>query len=82
MREDLRQAKDAVMRLNAKGEKEYYIDKCDLTSLQAEILKRKFSKHQSLVQISMEMHLSKECIQHHYRNAMLILHDILQRCGK
>ncbi len=82
MKEDLRQATDAVMRLNAKGEKEFYIDKCDLTPVQAEILKRRHNKKQTLVQISMEMHLSKECVQKHYRIGMLTLYSILKRCGR
>lgn len=82
MKEDLRQATDAVARLNAKGEKEFYIDKCDLTPMQAEILKRRHGQKQSLIQISMDMHLSKECVQKHYRTGMLILKDILDRCGR
>lgn len=80
MKEDLRQATDAVIRLNVKGEKEYYIDKCDLTPLDAEILKRKLCKRQSVTQIALEMHISRESVQSHYRNAMLVLHDILRRC--
>lgn len=80
MKEDLRNARDAVIRLNAKGEKEFYIDKCDLSPLDAEILKRKLCKRQSVTQISMELHISRESVQAHYRNAMLVLHDILRRC--
>lgn len=79
MKEDLRQATDAVIRLNEKGEKELYIDRCDLTRVDAEILRRRWVDKQSMVQISMEMHLSRECVQEHYRRAMLVLHEIIKR---
>lgn len=79
MKDDLRQAKEAVLRLNAKGEKEYYIDKCDLSSTQVEILKRRYVQRQTVTQISMEMHLSRECVEKQYRNAMMILYDIIKR---
>lgn len=79
MKDDLRLAKNAVMQLNEKGEKEYYIDKCDLSDTQREILLRRYVKRQSVVQISMEMHLSRECVERQYRVAMLILYDIIRR---
>ena len=79
MKDDLRLAKNAVMQLNEKGEKEYYIDKCDLSDTQREILLRRYVKRQSVVQISMEMHLSRECVERQYRAAMLILYDIIRR---
>lgn len=79
MKDDLRLAKNAVMQLNEKGEKEYYIDKCDLSDTQREILLRRYVKRQSVVQISMEMHLSRECVERQYRAAMLILYDIVRR---
>lgn len=82
MKSDLRQATDAVLGLTASGEKAWYIDHCDLTTLDAEILKRKWVQKQSVVQISMEMHLSRECVQEHYRKSMLILHDIIRRMRK
>lgn len=79
MKDDLRLAKNAVLQLNEKGEKEYYIDKCDLSDTQREILLRRYVKRQSVVQISMEMHLSRECVERQYRTAMLILYDIIRR---
>lgn len=80
MKEDLRRATDAVVRLNAKGEKEFYIDKCDLSPLDAEILKRRLCKRQSVTEISLDLHISRESVQSHYRDSMLVLHDILKRC--
>ena len=79
MKDDLRLAKNAVMQLNEKGEKEYYIDKCDLSDTQREILLRRYVKRQSVVQISMEMHLSRECVERQYRAAVLIMYDIIRR---
>ena len=82
MKDDLRLAKEAVLRLSAAGEKEFYIDKCDLTTVQREILIRRYAKKQTVTQISMEMHLSRECVEKQYRSGMLILWDILKRCGR
>lgn len=82
MKDDLRSAKEAVLRLSAKGEKEFYIEKCDLTAVQKEILVRRYAKKQTVTQISMEMHLSRECVEKQYRCGMLILWDILKRCGR
>jgi hypothetical protein len=82
MRDDLRQAKAAVARLTEKGEKEYYIDRCDLTAAQAEILRRRYTHRQTITQISMEMHLSRECVEKQFRAAVLILYDIISRCRR
>ena len=79
MTDEMWQAKTAVKSLKERGEKEIYIDKCDLSDQDIEILKRVWLKRQSRVKIAREMHMSKESVQLHYHDAMLVLCDIIRK---
>lgn len=79
MTDEMRQAKTAVKSLTERGEKEIFIDKCDLSEQDIEILKRVWLNRQSRVKIAREMHMSKESVQLHYREAMLVLCDTIRK---
>lgn len=73
MKDDLRQAKAAVLSLYVRGDKEEYIDKLDLTPEDAEILKRIWLKKQSRVAVAAAMNMDEKTVYRHYRKAMLML---------
>lgn len=73
MKDDLRQAKGAVISLYVRGVKEEYIDKCDLSTEDVEILKRIWVKGQSRVAVARAMNMDEKTVYRHYRKAMLIL---------
>lgn len=79
MKDDLRLAKITVKQLCERGEKEYYIDKCDLEPRDLDILKRRVLKKQSLIEVSEALHISPEAVQNHYRAAMLVLCAIIRK---
>ena len=73
MKDDLRQAKDAVLSLYVRGDKEEYIDRCDLSPEDVEILKRIWVKGQSRVAVAREMNMDEKTVYRHYRKSMLVL---------
>lgn len=73
MKDDLRQAKDAVIALCIVGQKEDQINRCDLSREDAEILKRIWLKGQSRVQVAKAMNMDPKTVYRHYRKAMLVL---------
>lgn len=73
MKDDLRHATDAVLRLYGRGEKEDCIDRCDLSPEDAEILVRRLVKRQTRVEVAMAMHMDVRTVDRHYRKAVLIL---------
>lgn len=79
MTDDLRKAIDTVKKRDVIGEKEIYIDRCDLDPRDIEILKRVWVKKQSRVKIAHEMHMSESSLFEHYRNAMLTLRRVILR---
>ena len=79
MKDDLRQAKEAVLSLYVRGDKEEYIDMCDLAPEDAEILKRIWVKGQSRVAVARAMSMDEKTVYRHYRRAMLILACVIAR---
>lgn len=79
MKDDLRQAKEAVLSLYVRGDKEEYIDKLDLTPEDAEILKRIWLKGQSRVAVARAMNMDEKTVYRHYRKAMLMLACVIAR---
>lgn len=79
MKDDLRQAKAAVLSLYVRGDKEEYIDKLDLTPEDAEILKRIWLKKQSRVAVAAAMNMDEKTVYRHYRKAMLMLACVISR---
>lgn len=77
MKEDLRRATDAVEALRIAGEKEKYIELCDLDPQDVEILKRVWVYRQSRVKIAMEMNMSERSVHEHYREAMIVLYHVI-----
>ena len=73
MKDDLRQAKDAVIALCIVGQKEDQINRCDLSREDAEILVRRLVKRQTRVEVAMAMHMDVRTVDRHYRKAVLIL---------
>ena len=79
MKNDLKNAKVAIAKLYERGEKERYIDKCDLEPREIEILKRALIGRESRIQIASNMHMSPESVQEHYRRAIRVLHKIIEK---
>lgn len=79
MKDDLRQAKEAVLSLYVRGDKEEYIDKLDLTPEDAEILKRIWLKGQSRVAVARAMNMDEKTVYRHYRKAMLMLACVIAK---
>ena len=79
MTDDLRKAIDTVKKRDVIGEKEIYIDRCDLDPRDIEILKRVWVKKQSRVKIAREIHMSESSLYEHYHNAMLTLRRVILR---
>lgn len=77
MKEDLRRATDAVAALRIAGEKQRYIELCDLDPQDIEILKRVWIHRQSRVKIAMEMSMSERSVHEHYRDAMIVLYHVI-----
>ena len=73
MKNDLRQAKEAVISLYVRGDKEEYIDKCDLSPEDVEILKRIWVRGQSRVAVARAMNMDEKTVYRHYRKSMLVL---------
>lgn len=79
MTDDLRKAIDTVKKRDLVGEKEIYINKCDLDPRDIEILKRVWVHKQSRVKIAREMHMSESSLAEHYKDAMLTLRRVILR---
>lgn len=79
MKDDLRLAKLALKQLRERGEKEIFIDKCDIDDRDTEILKRRILKKQSNHEVALAMNMSPESAQEHYRDAMITLYMIIQK---
>ena len=79
MKDDLRRATDAVASLYERGQKEAYIDRCDLDADDVEILKRVWIKRQSRVKIAMEMCMDQRTVDRHYRRAMMVLAGVIEK---
>lgn len=77
MKPDLRQATDVVKSLRIAGEKEKYIDLCDLSPQDIEILKRVWVYGHSRVKIALEMRMSERSVHEHYREAMITLYYVI-----
>ncbi len=79
MKEDLRRATNTVSGLIERGQKEAYIDRCDLHPDDVEILKRVWVKRQSRVQISLAMNMDPRTVDRHYRRAMMVLAGVIEK---
>lgn len=77
MKEDLRNATNHVKSLCERGQKEAYIDRCDLSAEDAEILRRVWVKRQSRVEIAMALKMDPRTVDRHYRHAMLVLAGVI-----
>ena len=79
MKDDLRRATDIVLSLNEKGQKEIYIDRCDLSPDDIDILRRVWVKRQSRIEIAMDKMMDTRTVDRHYRRAMLVLAAIVEK---
>ena len=73
MKDDLRNAVSVLLSLNEKGQKAEYIDRCDLTAEDAEILVRRLVKRQTRIEVALAMHMDVRTVDRHYRKAVLVL---------
>lgn len=79
VKDDLRHAIDMIVPLDEKGQKSDYIDRCDLTAEDADILRRRLVLRQSRVQVAAAHHMDVRTVDRHYRKAILILAAVVAR---
>ncbi len=79
MKSDLRRAIDIVASLDEAGQKEIWIDRCDLAPDDIDVLKRVWVKRQSRVEIAFAKSWDTRTVDRHYRKAMLVLCRVIER---
>ncbi len=79
MKDDLRRATDIVISLKERGQKEAYIERCDLSADDLDILRRVWVKRQSRVEIALDKRMDTRTVDRHYRKAMLVLAAIVEK---
>lgn len=82
MKPDLRHATDTVLSLIEAGQKEVWIDRCDLSPDEIDVLKRVWVKRQSRVEIALDKAWDTRTVDRHYRHAMLILCRVIEQNRK